>query len=124
MPIRRSRRPSGKRCCRRRVEACTERKRVTVATTVTMPQLGQTVTEGTILRWAKKVGDSIAVDEVLVEISTDKVDTEVPSPAAGVVSELLVGEGETVAVGTALAVIGDGGAAGEAPADARRQTPD
>jgi 2-oxoglutarate dehydrogenase E2 component (dihydrolipoamide succinyltransferase) len=89
-----------------------------VATTVTMPQLGETVTEGTILRWAKKVGDAVAVDEVLVEISTDKVDTEVPSPAAGVVTELLVGEGETVAVGTALATIG------EAPADARRQTPD
>jgi pyruvate dehydrogenase E2 component (dihydrolipoamide acetyltransferase) len=104
-----------------------------VATTVTMPQLGETVTEGTILRWAKKVGDSVAVDEVLVEISTDKVDTEVPSPAAGVVTELLVGEGETVAVGTALATIGDAGEApaaageapaGEAPADVRRQTPD
>jgi len=82
-------------------------------TTVTMPQLGETVTEGTILRWAKKVGDSIATDEVLVEISTDKVDTEVPSPAQGVVTELLVAEGETVAVGTPLAVIGD---AGEQPA--------
>ena len=80
-----------------------------MATTVTMPQLGETVTEGTILRWAKKVGDSIATDEVLVEISTDKVDTEVPSPAAGVVMELLVEEGETVAVGTALAVIGEPG---------------
>ena len=78
-------------------------------TTVTMPQLGETVTEGTILRWAKKVGDPIATDEVLVEISTDKVDTEVPSPAQGVVVELLVGEGETVAVGTALAVIGEAG---------------
>jgi pyruvate dehydrogenase E2 component (dihydrolipoamide acetyltransferase) len=84
-----------------------------MATTVNMPQLGETVTEGTILRWAKQVGDSISVDEVLVEISTDKVDTEVPSPVAGVVSEILVPEGETVAVGTALAVIGE---AGEAPA--------
>ena len=54
-----------------------------MATTVSMPQLGETVTEGTILRWAKQVGDTIAEDEVLVEISTDKVDTEVPSPAAG-----------------------------------------
>ena len=90
-----------------------------MATTVTMPQLGETVTEGTILRWAKKVGDAVAVDEVLVEISTDKVDTEVPSPAAGVVTELLVGEGETVAVGTALATIGE---AGEAPAAAGGQT--
>ena len=99
-----------------------------MATTVTMPQLGETVTEGTILRWAKKVGDSIAVDEILVEISTDKVDTEVPSPAAGVVTELLVGEGETVAVGTALAVIGEAGEA-QAPKRLRRrraarQTPD
>jgi pyruvate dehydrogenase E2 component (dihydrolipoamide acetyltransferase) len=78
-----------------------------MATTVSMPQLGETVTEGTILRWAKKVGDPIATDEVLVEISTDKVDTEVPSPASGVIVELLVGEGETVAVGTPLAVIGE-----------------
>ena len=82
-------------------------------TTVTMPQLGETVTEGTILRWAKQVGDSIVEDEVLVEISTDKVDTEVPSPAAGKVLEILVAEGDTVGVGTALAVIGD---AGEQPA--------
>jgi len=91
-------------------------------TTVTMPQLGETVTEGTILRWAKSVGDPIATDEILVEISTDKVDTEVPSPAQGVVIELLVGEGETVAVGTALAVIGEAGEApgadGQAPAEA------
>ncbi len=84
-------------------------------TTVTMPQLGETVTEGTILRWAKQVGDSIAEDEALVEISTDKVDTEVPSPAAGTVLEILVAEGDTVGVGTALAVIGD---AGEQPGSA------
>ena len=76
-------------------------------TTVEMPQLGETVTEGTILRWAKQVGDAIAVDEVLVEISTDKVDTEVPSPVAGTVLEILVPEGDTVAVGAALVVIGD-----------------
>ncbi len=81
-------------------------------TTVTMPQLGETVTEGTILRWAKKVGDSIVEDEVLVEISTDKVDTEVPSPASGTILEILVAEGDTVGVGTALVVIGE---AGEAP---------
>ena len=87
------------------------------STTVSMPQLGETVTEGTILRWAKQVGDSIAADEVLVEISTDKVDTEVPSPASGVVLEILVPEGETVEVGTALAVIGaESGAASAAPA--------
>ena len=78
-----------------------------MSTTVSMPQLGETVTEGTILRWAKQVGESVAEDEVLVEISTDKVDTEVPSPAAGVVLEILVAEGETVAVGTPLVVIGE-----------------
>ncbi len=71
-------------------------------TTVTMPQLGETVTEGTILRWAKNVGDPIATDEVLVEISTDKVDTEVPSPAQGVVIELLVGEGRDGGGGNGL----------------------
>ncbi len=84
-----------------------------MSVTVSMPQLGETVTEGTILSWRKAVGDEIAEDEVLLEISTDKVDTEVPSPAAGVIQEILVQEGETVEVGAALAVIGD---AGEAPA--------
>jgi pyruvate dehydrogenase E2 component (dihydrolipoamide acetyltransferase) len=77
-----------------------------MATRVTMPQLGETVTEGTILSWAKQVGDQVAVDEVLVEISTDKVDTEVPSPVAGTVLEILVAEGETVEVGTEICVIG------------------
>lgn len=86
-----------------------------MATTVSMPQLGETVTEGTILKWAKQVGDTIQEDEVLVEISTDKVDTEVPSPVSGTILEILVPEGETVAVGTALVVIGE---AGEQPADA------
>jgi 2-oxoglutarate dehydrogenase E2 component (dihydrolipoamide succinyltransferase) len=85
-----------------------------------MPQLGETVTEGTILRWAKQVGDTIAEDEVLLEISTDKVDTEVPSPAAGTILEILVNEGDTVQVGTAMVVIGEEGEepseAGEAPA--------
>ncbi|NIP94409.1 MAG: dihydrolipoyllysine-residue succinyltransferase, partial [Akkermansiaceae bacterium] len=76
---------------------------------MTMPQLGETVTEGTILSWAKQPGDSISEDEVLLEISTDKVDTEVPSPAAGIVHQILVAEGETVAVGTPLAVIGEPG---------------
>jgi 2-oxoglutarate dehydrogenase E2 component (dihydrolipoamide succinyltransferase) len=80
-----------------------------MAMTVTMPQLGETVTEGTILRWAKQVGDTITEDEVLLEISTDKVDTEVPSPAAGTILEILVDEGATVAVGTPLVVIGDAG---------------
>ncbi len=80
-----------------------------------MPQLGETVTEGTILRWAKKIGDSIAEDEVLVEISTDKVDTEVPSPIAGTIIEILVAEGDTVEVGVDLVVIGE---AGEQPSSA------
>ncbi len=79
-----------------------------------MPQLGETVTEGTITRWMKQVGDEVAEDEVLFEVSTDKVDSEVPSPAAGVVSEILVPEGDTVDVGTRLAVISDG-EAGTAP---------
>jgi pyruvate dehydrogenase E2 component (dihydrolipoamide acetyltransferase) len=80
---------------------------------VTMPQLGETVTEGTITRWAKAVGEKVDQDEVLFEVSTDKVDSEVPSPAAGYLSEILVPEGETVDVGTRLAVISDQpGAAG------------
>ena len=96
-----------------------------MATTVSMPQLGETVTEGTILRWAKQVGDTIAVDEVLVEISTDKVDTEVPSPAAGTILEILVSEGDTVEVGTALVVIGEEGEgpAGEPAGEASAEPP-
>ncbi len=83
---------------------------------IEMPQLGETVTEGTITRWFKSVGDTIAQDEVLFEVSTDKVDSEVPSPAAGVITEILVPEGETVEVGTVLARLGDGAGA-QAPAD-------
>jgi 2-oxoglutarate dehydrogenase E2 component (dihydrolipoamide succinyltransferase) len=78
-----------------------------MANTVTMPQLGETVTEGTILSWLKQPGDAVAEDELLVEISTDKVDTEMPSPFAGILQEILVSEGTTVAVGTALAVIAE-----------------
>jgi pyruvate dehydrogenase E2 component (dihydrolipoamide acetyltransferase) len=88
-----------------------------VSTSVKMPQLGETVIEGTILKWLKKEGESIDVDEPLFEISTDKVDTEVPSPAGGTVSKILVPEGETVSVGTELAQIDEGGSAnGEASA--------
>jgi len=76
-----------------------------------MPQLGETITEGTITKWHKKIGEEIAEDEVLLEISTDKVDSEVPSPAGGTVTEILVEEGETVAVGTKIAVIGTAGEA-------------
>jgi 2-oxoglutarate dehydrogenase E2 component (dihydrolipoamide succinyltransferase) len=91
-----------------------------------MPQLGETVTEGTITKWMKAVGEEIARDEPLFEVSTDKVDSEVPSPAAGVLSEILVPEGETVEVGVKLAVIGDGAGAsggGEAPAAATAEAP-
>jgi 2-oxoglutarate dehydrogenase dihydrolipoamide succinyltransferase (E2 component) len=87
---------------------------------ITMPQLGETVTEGTITRWAKAVGDHVDEDEVLFEVSTDKVDSEVPSPMSGTVSEILVQEGETVEVGAKLAVISDGDSAG-APA---KETPE
>src|SRR5438067_10107493 len=91
---------------------------------ITMPQLGETVTEGTITRWAKQVGDKIDEDEVLFEVSTDKVDSEVPSPTSGYLTEILVQEGETVDVGARLAVIsadapaGNGSAAPSAPAPA------
>jgi len=78
---------------------------------VTLPQLGETVTEGTITRWFKKVGDTVAADEPLFEVSTDKVDTEVPSPVAGVLLEIRVPEGDTVPVGAVIAVVGDAGAA-------------
>lgn len=73
--------------------------------TVTMPQLGETVTEGTILSWVKQIGDYVAEDDILVEISTDKVDTEIPSPAEGVLSEILVPAGTTVDVGTDICVL-------------------
>ncbi len=95
-----------------------------MTTTVTMPQLGETITEGTILSWAKKPGEAIAEDEVLLEISTDKVDTEVPSPVAGIVLDILVPEGETVSVGTPLVVIGEAGEdVGEAGEDAGSVVP-
>jgi len=83
---------------------------------VTMPQLGETVTEGTITRWFKQPGDAVAADEPLFEVSTDKVDSEVPAPSSGTLREILVPEGETVDVGTRLAVLDgedDGGAAGQ-----------
>src|SRR5665647_985668 len=78
---------------------------------VTMPALGESVTEGTVTRWLKNVGESVAVDEPLLEVSTDKVDTEIPSPVAGTLQEILVAEDETVPVGTDLAVVGEGMAA-------------
>jgi pyruvate dehydrogenase E2 component (dihydrolipoamide acetyltransferase) len=87
------------------------------AVDVVMPQMGVSVSEGTITRWAKQVGEHVDADETIVEISTDKVDTEVPSPSSGIVTEILVAEGETVDVGTRIAVISPGdGASAEAPA--------
>ncbi|GAA4667343.1 2-oxoglutarate dehydrogenase, E2 component, dihydrolipoamide succinyltransferase [Frondihabitans cladoniiphilus] len=83
---------------------------------VNLPALGESVTEGTVTRWLKNVGDRVEVDEPLLEVSTDKVDTEIPSPIAGVIEEILVQEDETVEVGTALVKIGDGSSA-PAPAD-------
>src|SRR5437899_3204104 len=77
-----------------------------MATDVVMPQMGESIAEGTIVRWIKKVGDKVDRDEPLFEISTDKVDAEIPSPAAGVVSEIRVKEGETVPVNSVVAVIG------------------
>ncbi|NUT36513.1 MAG: 2-oxoglutarate dehydrogenase, E2 component, dihydrolipoamide succinyltransferase, partial [Hamadaea sp.] len=78
---------------------------------VTLPALGESVTEGTVTRWLKAVGDRVEVDEPLLEVSTDKVDTEIPSPGAGVVAQILVAEDETAEVGAVLAIISEDGAA-------------
>ena len=91
-------------------------------TSVTMPALGESVTEGTVTRWLKQEGEQVEADEPLLEVSTDKVDTEIPSPAAGVLTKILVAEDETVEVGAELAVIG-GGDGGEAPAPAAEEQP-
>ncbi len=89
-------------------------------TSVTLPEMGESVTEGTVTRWLKAVGDQVAVDEPLVEVSTDKVDTEVPSPVAGTLLEITVGEDQTIQVGAQLGIIGDASAA---PAPAAEPTP-
>ncbi|MGB0244096.1 MAG: biotin/lipoyl-containing protein, partial [Candidatus Nanopelagicales bacterium] len=83
--------------------------------TVTMPQLGESVTEGTITRWLKAVGDTVAADEPLLEVSTDKVDTEIPAPASGVLLSIDAAEDDTVEVGGVLAVIGEPDDAATAP---------
>ncbi|GAC1378806.1 MAG: 2-oxoglutarate dehydrogenase, E2 component, dihydrolipoamide succinyltransferase [Pseudarthrobacter sp.] len=83
---------------------------------VNLPALGESVTEGTVTRWLKQVGDRVEVDEPLLEVSTDKVDTEIPSPVAGIIEEILVAEDETAEVGAALVRIGDGSGSGDAPA--------
>ncbi|WP_304503479.1 biotin/lipoyl-containing protein, partial [Corynebacterium glutamicum] len=81
------------------------------ATDVEMPELGESVTEGTITQWLKAVGDTVEVDEPLLEVSTDKVDTEIPSPVAGTIVEILADEDDTVDVGAVIARIGDANAA-------------
>jgi pyruvate dehydrogenase E2 component (dihydrolipoamide acetyltransferase) len=89
---------------------------------VQLPALGESVTEGTVTRWLKSVGDSVEVDEPLLEVSTDKVDTEIPSPVAGVLEQILVEEDETVEVGATLAVVGDGSGGGsEGGSDATQE---
>ncbi len=93
------------------------------ATPVVMPALGESVTEGTVTRWLKNVGDNVAVDEPLLEVSTDKVDTEIPSPASGVLLSIEVSVDSTVAVGTRLASIGASGAAPATPAPAAPAAP-
>lgn len=85
-----------------------------MATSVTMPQLGESVTEGTVTRWLKEVGDEVTADEPLLEVSTDKVDTEIPAPASGVLTEIKAGEDDVVEVGGELAVIADAAEAGSA----------
>ncbi|SDM06703.1 2-oxoglutarate dehydrogenase, E2 component, dihydrolipoamide succinyltransferase [Arthrobacter sp. ok362] len=90
---------------------------------VTLPALGESVTEGTVTRWLKSVGDTVEVDEPLLEVSTDKVDTEIPSPVAGTLLEIRVNEDETAEVGSVLAVIGSGAAAPAAPAPAEAPAP-
>src|SRR5436305_11598808 len=87
-----------------------------MAVSVTMPRLGESVSEGTVTRWLKKEGERVEADEPLLEVSTDKVDTEIPSPAGGVLKSIKVGEDETVEVGSELAVIDDG-AGGDDGAD-------
>ena len=89
-------------------------------TDVVMPQMGESITEGTLTKWLKKVGDTVQRDEPLFEISTDKVDAEIPSPAAGTLQEIKIAEGATVQINTVVALIG---AAGEVAASAPASTP-
>src|SRR5881275_538072 len=88
-----------------------------MAISVTMPRLGESVSEGTVTRWLKQEGDRVEADEPLLEVSTDKVDTEIPSPAAGVLKTIKVGEDETVEVGSELALIDDGSSGDDGGAD-------
>jgi len=92
-----------------------------MSTEVVMPQMGESIAEGTITKWLKQVGERVERDEPLFEISTDKVDAEIPSPAAGTLTEIRFKEGDTVEINTTVAVL-DGGKAGAAPAPASTQT--
>src|SRR5436305_10178493 len=92
-----------------------------MATEVVMPQMGESIAEGTITKWLKKVGETVERDEPLFEISTDKVDAEIPSPAAGTLQEIRFKEGDTVEVNTVVAVIGEGEAAASAPPPPQKQ---
>ncbi|MDX2799912.1 biotin/lipoyl-containing protein, partial [Streptomyces scabiei] len=95
-----------------------------MAVSVTLPALGESVTEGTVTRWLKAEGERVEADEPLLEVSTDKVDTEIPSPAAGILASIKVAEDETVEVGAELALIDDGsGAPAAAPAPAAEEAP-
>src|SRR6059058_5293817 len=95
-----------------------------MAVSVTLPALGESVTEGTVTRWLKAEGDRVEVDEPLLEVSTDKVDTEIPSPVAGVLERIVVAEDETAEVGAELAVIGDGSGGGSGSSEASAPEPE
>src|SRR5580692_4039125 len=95
-----------------------------MSVSVSMPQLGESVTEGTVTRWLKKEGERVEVDEPLLEVSTDKVDTEIPSPASGILRSIAVDEDETVAVGAQLAVIEDSETSDSAPAQTSPPAPE
>src|SRR6266702_4443347 len=97
-----------------------------MSVSVSMPQLGESVTEGTVTRWLKKEGERVEADEPLLEVSTDKVDTEIPSPVAGILRGITVAEDETVEVGAELAVIAESPAGGYQPGgyEAGGQAPD
>src|SRR5271166_4067620 len=88
-----------------------------MATTITMPQLGETVTEGTVAQWLKKPGDEIEKYEAFVEVSTDKVNAEVPSPVTGVLREIIAKEGETVPTGAPIAIIDEVGVKAPSPSE-------
>ncbi|MFM1786709.1 MAG: hypothetical protein RL228_659, partial [Actinomycetota bacterium] len=94
-----------------------------MSVSVTMPALGESVTEGTVTRWLKQVGEYVKADEPLLEVSTDKVDTEIPAPASGILLEIIAGEDATVAVGSVIAVIGSDDSAATTPAPAAPVAP-